>query len=170
MPATHSLHRRSALAIDCYPIPDSGQGVVSIGQGFAKNFLRPETDFVNGPISARQHQLLLPQVTTAGTYLYTIDKRGALVIGGSNTAPLRALNSVETGTPSTTTPATRSFTGAASGTAGKARLTFATTTSGYTVGELVTLTGTYVGTFAVLSSSSSKSWFKTNEEPFRFKT
>ena len=154
MPTT-SLHRRSGLAVDSFPIPDSGQGVIQIGQSFVKNWVRPDTDFTDSPIAMRQHQLLLPQVTAAGTYLYTIDKRGAVVIGGSNTAALRALNSVEAGIPSTTIPATRSFTGATSGTAAKARLTFATTTTGYNVGELVTLTGTYVGTFAVVSIDSS---------------
>jgi len=153
MPTTLSLHRRSGLAIESFPIPDSGESVISLKQGFTKSWVRPDTEFVDSPISARKHQLLLPQVTAAGTYLYTIDKRGAVIIGGSNTAALRALNSVETGIPSTTVPTPKTYTAVVSGTAGKARFTVAS--ANYNVGEIVTVTGTYTGSFAVISIDSS---------------
>jgi len=154
MPTT-TLNRRSGLDIDFFPLPDSGQSVNQLGQPYQRSWTRADAEFLGAPLAARQHQLLLPQVTSAGTYAYSIDKRGALVVGGSNTAALRALNSVEVGVPTSTTPTARSFTGAVSGTAGKARLTIVGTgTASYNVGELVTLTGTYVGTFAILSIDS----------------
>jgi hypothetical protein len=47
----------------------------------------------------------------------------------------------------------RPFTAVASGTGAKARFTVASTT-GYVVGEIVTVTGTYTGSFAVISVDS----------------